>query len=477
MASGNHPVDSIPLCVDLDGTLIRTDLLWESALRLIAGNPLYLFALPFWLLRGRACLKSEIARRVELNAGSLPYHEEFLEFLREEHARGRRLVLATASNHLLAECVAAHLGLFAEVIGSDHTTNLRGSAKAACLVKRFGQRGFDYAGNSAADQPVWREARQALVVGGSHRLVHQLSQEPADRRVFVFERHPLRAWVRLLRPHQWAKNLIVFAPLLTAHQLDKAPLLREAALAFAAFSLCASGLYVLNDLLDIEADRQHTNKRHRPFATGDLPVPLGLALAPVLLAGAVAVAAVLPWGFMCVLLAYLGLNAAYSLGIKRVVLLDVFCLAALYTIRLVGGHEATHVAYSAWLLVFSMFLFLSLALVKRFQELHTYNSHARGRDYGPDDIGLITSLGTSSGYLAVLVLALYVNSEQVRVLYRQPLLLLLVCPLLLYWISRMWLLAHRGKLHDDPVLFAVRDRVSYLVGALTLLIIWLATGR
>jgi len=476
MVTGNSTVDTIPLCVDLDGTLIRSDLLWESALRLLARQPLYLFALPFWLLRGRACLKSEIARRVELNAATLPYRSEFLDFLRAEHARGRHLVLATASNRQLAESVAAHLGLFAEVIASDHQNNLRAKAKAATLVKRFGSRGFDYAGNSAADEPVWREARQALVVGGAHRrLLRRLSQAAEDCRVFASQRHPWRACLRLLRPHQWAKNIIVFAPLLTAHQLRNLPHLRAAALAFLAFSLCAAGLYVVNDLLDLESDRQHANKRHRPFATGELPIPLGVALVPLLLAAAIAVAAVLPWGFLGVLLAYLGMNAAYSLWVKRVVLLDVFWLAGLYTLRLIGGHEATHIPYSAWLLVFSMFLFLSLALVKRFQELRAYNAQAHGRDYRPEDIGLITSLGTSSGFLAVLVLALYVNSEQVRTLYRQPYLLLLICPLLLYWTSRVWLLTHRGQLHDDPVFFAVRDRVSYLIGGLTLLIIWMAT--
>ncbi len=461
------PAEAIPLCVDLDGTLIKTDLLWESALRLITRNPLYLFAILFWFLRGRAYLKSEIARRVELNPAALPYHDEFMHFLREQHAHGRRLVLATASNYSLAECVATHLGLFAEVIASDRQTNLRSRTKAARLIERFGHHGFDYAGNSGADLPVWREARQALVVGKAR---HDLP----DAHVFPCERRLLHHLLRLLRPHQWAKNLIIFVPLLTAHQLDQSTNLRAAALAFAAFSLCASGLYVLNDLLDIEADRHHANKRNRPFASGALPIPLGFVLVPLLLTGAAAFAAALPGRFALAIAAYLGLTTAYSLWIKRVALLDVFLLAGLYTIRLVGGHEATRVSYSAWLLVFSMFIFLSLALVKRFQELHTYNSHAHGRGYAPSDLELIASLGSSSGYLSVLVLALYVNSEQVRVLYHHPLRLLLICPLFLFWISRVWLLAHRGGLHDDPVLFALRDRMSYLVALLTLLIIWLA---
>jgi len=397
----------------------------------------------------------------------LPYREEFVRFLREEHARGRRIVLATASNHLLADCVAAHLGLFAEVIASDHQHNLRGRAKAARLVERFGQHGFDYAGNSRPDLPVWREARHCLVVGRPR-------PDLSDATVFPAETRTVYHLLRVLRPHQWTKNLIIFVPLLTAHRLDTPALLRSAALAFAAFSLCASALYVLNDLFDLDADRRHAGKQNRPFASGALPIPVGFILVPVLLAGAAALAATLPARFALVLGAYLGLTTAYSLWIKRLTLLDVFLLAGLYTIRLVAGHEATGVPYSAWLLVFSMFIFLSLALVKRFQELHTYNSHAPGRGYTPGDLELIASLGTSSGYLSVLVLALYVNSDQVRTLYHHPLRLLLICPLFLFWISRVWLLAHRGQFHDDPVQFALCDRMSYLVGLLTLLIIWIA---
>jgi 4-hydroxybenzoate polyprenyltransferase/phosphoserine phosphatase len=461
------PADAIPLCVDLDGTVIKTDLLWESMLRLVARNPFYLFVLPFWFLRGRAHLKSEIARRIELNPASLPCHTEFVEFLREQHAHGRRVVLATASNHSLAECVAAHLGVFSEVIASDHHTNLRSRAKAARLVERFGHRGFDYAGNSNADRAVWREARHAIVVGAPRR-------DLPDARVFPAPGRMVPNLFRLLRPHHWTKNFIIFAPLLTAHQLGNSAHVRSAALAFVAFSLCASALYVLNDLLDLDADRHHANKRGRPFASGALPIPLGLVLVPLLLAGAAAFTTALPGRFALVIAAYFGLTTAYSYWIKRLALLDVFLLAGLYTIRLVAGHEATGVAYSAWLLVFSMFIFLSLALVKRFQELKTYNSHSPGRGYTPGDLELIASLGSSSGYLSVLVLALYVNSEQVRTLYHHPLLLLLICPLFLFWISRIWLLAHRGQLHDDPVLFALRDRMSYLVGLLTLLIIWIA---
>jgi len=289
------------------------------------------------------------------------------------------------------------------------------------------------------------------------------------------------ALLRALRPHQWVKNLIVFVPLLTSHRLGETALLLNALWAFVAFSLCASGVYVLNDLMDLEADRSHATKRLRPLASGDLPLPAGLVLAPLLLAAGLGLAALLSLNFLGVLAVYFVLTTAYSCRLKQVALLDVFVLAAIYTLRLVAGHEATGVAYSTWLLMFSIFIFLSLALVKRFQEVQAWReasaANSAGRGYTANDRELIASLGIGSGCLAVLVLALYVNSQEVSKLYQHPMLLLLVCPLLLYWISRVWMIAHRGQMHEDPVVFALKDCVSYLVGALTLAVLWLATGR
>jgi 4-hydroxybenzoate polyprenyltransferase len=293
-----------------------------------------------------------------------------------------------------------------------------------------------------------------------------------------------------LRIHQWVKNLIVFVPLLAAHKIGSVPLLLKAAGAFGAFCLCASAVYLLNDLLDLDADRHHPTKKMRPFAAGDLPIATGLVLAPLLCAAGLWLACSVSWSLGAVLALYLVLTTTYSWRIKEIALLDVFFLAALYSVRLVAGHEATRddginvapvVEYSFWLLVFSMFLFLSLALVKRFHELDAARRHSRtdvkGRGYVAHDLELVASLGSSSGYLAVLVMALYVNSQQVRVLYLHPTVLLLVCPLLLYWISRIWMIAHRGQMHDDPIVFALKDRTSYLIGVLTLAVLWLATGR
>jgi len=473
----------VPLCVDLDGTLIKTDVLWESLMVLLKHNPFYIFAVPFWLLRGRAFLKKEIANRVELNPAALPYHPRFLDYLRTEHKKGRTIMLATASDELLAKRVADHVGLFNEVIASNGKINMRGHNKGRALAERFGKKGFDYAGNSSVDLPVWSEARQAIVVNASEQLAQRARQRTEVSHVFNGSGSKTRALVKALRPHQWVKNFIIFVPLLTSHSFGNTPLVLNALLAFTAFCFCASGVYVLNDLLDLESDRQHDSKKRRPFASGELPLPYGLISAPVLLALSAGVALYLSWEFVAVLALYFVLTTSYSWRVKQIALLDVFFLAGLYTIRLVAGHVATGIKYSFWLLAFSMFIFLSLALVKRFTELkmlRQQNRHdSKGRGYVASDLELVAMLGIANGFLAVLVMALFVNSPEVQNerLYENAKLLLLVCPLLLFWISRVWLIAHRGQMHDDPIVFALKDRVSYLIGALTLGIVWLATGH
>lgn len=470
----------MPLCVDLDGTLVRTDLLFESFARLLKEKPLLAALAPLWLLGGRARLKREIASRVSLDAAALPYDERVLAHLREEKARGRRLVLVTASDAAPARAVADHLGLFDEVLASDGRSNLKAAAKAEALVARFGEKGFDYAGNEAADRPVWARARAAVIVSAPPALAAEVRARHA-----VAAEFPRRggsrgaALLRLLRPHQWVKNLIVFVPLVTSHQIGQPLVLRDGVLAALAFCLGASAVYALNDLLDLHSDRRHATKRHRPLASGALPLAGGFALAPALFLAAFALAVPLPPAFAGVLALYIAASLAYSWRLKRTPLLDVFVLAGLYTLRLIAGHAATGIVYSDWLLAFSMFIFLSLALVKRFQELQGAETEPggliRGRGYRAEDLPLLTPLGAASGYLAVLVLALYVSSEQVRILYRRPTLLLLICPLFLYWISRVWMVAHRGRMTDDPIVFALKDAPSYLVGLLALAVVWLAT--
>ena len=471
---------SVPLCVDLDGTLIKTDLLWESLVRLLRCNPLWALAVPFWWARGRAFLKRQIAARITLNPASLPFNEKFLAFLREQKRAGRKLILVTASDGELAGLVAQHLGLFDEILGSDGKNNLRGASKLRTLTERFGERGFDYAGNSSVDLAVWPGAREAIVVNADDGLARRAAGCAKLGPTFPRSSSTLRALFQTLRPHQWVKNLIVFVPLITAHRLTFGPVL-SAAGACAALCLCASGVYVLNDLMDLDADRQHPSKRERPFAAGNLPLSVGLALFPALLVLSGAIAWWMSLKLVALLAIYLIATTAYSWRLKRIVLLDVFVLAGLYTLRLIAGHVVTGTAYSAWLLVFSMFIFLSLALMKRFRELQGLRQEnkvdAHGRGYTASDLELVATLGLMNGSLAVLVLALYVNSDQVVKLYRHPMLLLLICPLMLFWISRVWLMTHRGQMHTDPVVFVLKDWTSYAVGALALLVVWLATGH
>jgi 4-hydroxybenzoate polyprenyltransferase len=471
----------VPLVVDLDGTLLRTDMLWESLVRLLRRNPLAFFPALFWLLRGRAFLKQKLAASVQINPAVLPCNEKFLAWLREEKKSGRKIILATASDLKMAQPIASHIGLFDEVLASDGKTNLRSENKLRALTEKFGARGFDYAGNSSADFAVWRGSNAAVVVNASPAVAKKAAACTTVDRSFEPAASPFVELIRCLRPHQWVKNLIVFVPTIAAHKLADPALLLRDVWAFAVFCVCASGVYVVNDLMDLDADRRHPTKRNRPFASGNLPLPWGLVLGPVLLLGGLVAA--LSQLFAGVVALYLILTTSYSWRIKRVVLLDVFFLAGLYTIRLVAGHAATDIVYSAWLLMFSMFIFLSLALVKRYVELDatkesdSTTTKVAGRGYVPGDLELVTSLGTGSGFIAALVLALYVNSQQVVVLYAHPNLLLLVCPLLLYWISRVWLLAHRSELHDDPVLFAVKDLASYVVGILALAVLWLAAAH
>ena len=285
------------------------------------------------------------------------------------------------------------------------------------------------------------------------------------------------ALLRALRVHQWVKNLLVFVPVLLDHRLQL-PVLARAGLAFAAFCCAASGGYVLNDLLDLEADRKHRVKRHRPFAANLLSRSFGVVLVPVLFAAALLCSMWLSPEFLAWLLLYVVLTTAYSVYLKRVAVLDVILLAGLYTLRVLAGVAASHVRFSTWLLAFSMFLFLSLAFLKRYAELTELptggSDSLERRGYLRGDREWLGSMGGSSGYLSVLVLALYINSEQVIALYGTPLLLWLICPLLLFWVSRMWMLGHRGRINQDPIVAAVRDPASYVIGALVVLIVYVS---
>lgn len=470
---------STPLVVDLDGTLIRSDTLYESLSKLLGVNPLYAVLLPFWLAKGKAYLKRQIAQRIRLDVSVLPYRRDVLSYLRNQYERGRPLVLATASDSLIAEQVASHLGIFRTVLASDGARNLKGRRKAMELEAQFGRGKFVYAGNGRADLPVWKSAGAAVVVSNSRRLRSDVTDMSEVERVFPSERIESKVLLRALRAHQWVKNILVFVPLLAAHRFGESGALGQAVLAFFAFGIVASAGYMINDLVDVEVDRHHHSKKSRPFASGGLDLRVGLIGAPVLLCLGIAISMFLPAAFGTTLLTYFVSSQLYSFGLKKIVLADVFTLAVLYTLRIIAGATATMVPMSQWLLAFSVFLFLCLAFVKRYSELHALRAlekqGAEGRGYLVVDFELLASLGASSGYIAVLVLALYINSPEVKILYRTPELLWLVCLVLLYWISRVWIIAHRGRMHEDPIVFALKDRMSYSVGAICAAAVYLAT--
>lgn len=464
--------DEPPLVVDVDGTLIRTDLLAESTLRLVARDPLSVVRLPLWLAAGRAAFKARIADHVIPAPDSLPLNREAVDFIRAERRRGRRIYLASASDRRAVQALADHLGLFDGVFASDGTVNLSGAAKGRVLCRAFGAGGFDYMGNAQVDLAVWRGARRALVVNAPAALAAEARRRFADVVEMAPPPPPARralSVVKAMRVHQWLKNVLVFLPALAHHSLD-GEVLGAAALAFVAFCLCASSVYVLNDLIDLPSDRAHPTKRARPFASGALPPVLGAVLAPVLLALAGLVCLALPPEFFAVLATYYATTLLYTFALKRRIVIDVVALAALYTIRVVAGGKATGIEASEWLLAFSMFLFLCLALIKRYSELveraRSQGGHPAGRGYEVDDAPMVGALAGASGFVSVLVLALYINSPDVHALYGHPNLLWGVGVLLLYWVARVVMLAHRGQLHDDPLVFAATDRGSLVTVAL-----------
>jgi len=468
---------AIPLCVDLDGTLIRSDVLWESLLQLVRRRPLSLLRLPLWLRQGRAALKAALARRVTIDASALPYNEELLDRLKQARAAGRPIWLATASHLIPAQGVASHLGLFDRVLATHEGVNLKGKRKREALVEACGESGFDYAGDSTADLHVWPSARTAIVVEPSKALQRALEHE----RIELIAAPPssrLRAFIRAIRVHQWVKNLLVFVPVLLAHRYDEPATILQATIAFFAFSCGASTAYVLNDLLDIEADRHHPTKRLRPFASGSLPIQAGVVMIPLLATISLGLASLLPGSFIWMLLFYISITTAYSMLLKKIAILDIVILAGLFTTRLLAGGLATSVPVSEWLLAFSMFIFLSLAAIKRYVEVRGLESQpdetrVKGRGYIGGDAPLILQMGLTSGFMAVLVLALFISSESVTQLYHRPKILWLVCPLMLYWVGRVWLLARRGHVEEEPLSFAAKDWMTWLValcGAVILLV-------
>jgi 4-hydroxybenzoate polyprenyltransferase/phosphoserine phosphatase len=466
------------LVIDLDGTLLRTDMLYEAFFASATEGIKHYWSVLEALRHGKAPLKAYLAGVATIDYGLLPFNQEVLDFARNAKKQGRRVYLATASNRQHADQIASFLGIFDGVFASESTVNLSGEAKARQLIEALGKGRFDYIGNEVADLAIWTHARKSYVVGDSVGLIRRAKSRGIEVECVAKSQFSFRLWLKALRIHQYAKNALIFVPLLTAHAYTLRSL-SSALLAFIAFSLCASSVYLLNDLIDLQADRQHPTKQARPFACGAVPIQHGVIAIPILLAVAYVCAALTSLLFTAVLSAYFALTSAYSFTLKRKLLVDIVVLATLYTTRVIAGAAAILVVPSEWLLAFSMFIFTCLALVKRYVELALRIDKElpdpSNRNYRLIDLPIIGALAAASGFNAVTIFALYVSSPAVTGLYRYPALLWLLCPILMYWLSRMVILAHRRIIDDDPIAFALRDRNSHLCGAFMIAIVLLAT--
>ena len=453
----------MPLVVDLDGTLIHSDLLWEAILVFIKVRFLSLWQLPFWLFRGKAGFKERIADQVEINPESLPYDKVLLEDLARQRAQGRYIVLATGSQRRFADVIAKHVGLFDQVLATEQGVNLTSRNKAHKLTQLFGERGFDYIGNARVDVAVWDASRTA----------YSVTQQPfrlAGGRTTTQAGTPRRGWlkplIKAMRPRQWLKNMLVFVPMLAGHLLLLDVML-QALVAFAAFSMCASSAYLLNDALDAPDDRRHPSKHRRPIANGSLPLPVALVSSFLLALGGLAMSAWLSPLLLLAVSFYFVSTLAYSIYLKRLLMIDIVALGLLYTMRILGGAAATAIEPSFWLLAFSFFIFLSLALLKRYSELYNLETQGKqktsGRSYTILDKLPIGVMGINAGFIAMLVFMLYFNSNNILKLYGHPHFLMGILPLLAFWLGRLWVLAFRGEVNEDPVLYVTKDRVSLLV--------------
>ena len=459
------------LVVDLDGTLLKSDMFHESFWSACSENWRIPFLSVLALIRGKAAIKSFLCSKANINAASLPYREEIFAYICSHREKGGRTALVTASNQAFADAIAKHLQLFDDVHGSNDYNNLKGANKAEFLNELYGQDSFLYIGDSHADLPIWRDSKRIITVNVSLSLQQKTEKLGKPTEHLVTTKTSKTHYLKALRPHQWLKNILTFLPMVAAHKLDSETFILSL-LAFIAFSLVASSVYVLNDLLDLKADRAHPRKCLRPFACGAIPIQHGSLLALGLLIGGFLVAAFLGWKFLIVLGAYYALTTAYSLTLKSKIVLDICILAGLYATRIVAGGSATEIELSVWLLAFSIFFFFSLAAIKRQTELvdmaERNVSTQFGRGYQVKDLPIISTIGLTAGYLSVLVMALYVNSPAVKELYAFPYALWGICFVLLYWLTRMVFITHRGSMDDDPVFFAAKDRVSQVCFVLML---------
>jgi 4-hydroxybenzoate polyprenyltransferase/phosphoserine phosphatase len=462
------------LCVDLDGTLVQTDTMLESLLVLIRAKPLRFFRILFWACMGKARFKQELGHAARIYPDELPYARPVLDYIESEWTKGRKLFLVTGADASIAIPVAEHLGFFSEVICSNGRENVTGTAKLEAIRRVLGHEDFGYAGNSRADLPIWKAAKSAVIAGGSTRLRKTVESSGVTiEKVIPGPRFSIRTIAKAMRVHQWMKNVLVLLPVFLGHRLLERGIVLNATRAFLAFSFCASAIYLINDLLDLPTDRKHAEKRQRPLAAGELSISTAIILAAFLFAAAAVLNPVREAGLLLAL--YSASAVAYSLYLKRLLMVDIIMLAGFYTVRLLYGGAATRIGVSVWTLAFSMFMFLSLALIKRISELSVRSSEeglaSSGRNYLFADLQQLSALCAASGFVAALVFILYVRSPEVLPLYSRPQLLLGIFPLLVYWQSRFLILATRGKIREDPIMFSFSDRASQAVALAILAIV------
>lgn len=470
----------IALFVDLDGTLIATDTFFESIVLLLKSYPLKTFSLILWMFKGKAYLKDKIAQHKTPKASLLPYREEVLAFIKKEKGKGRKVYLLTAANQKIANKVANHLGCFAGAFGSNDKINLSGEQKLKRVYQIVGKAQFDYIGDSKVDIPIWKKSNEIIMVNPNTVVINKFKKSK-NVQLIKPSRHKtnLKIMIKGMRVHQWAKNSLLFLPIIMAHQFTDVNLLITVLWAFISFSLCASAVYILNDLIDIETDREHPTKKKRPLASGLMSVKTAAVLIFLLLLTSVFISIkMLSAAFLIILIIYMISTTAYSIILKQIMLIDVIILGGLYTLRIVAGSIASRVDVSSWLLVFSMFFFLSLAFMKRYADLilmkqNNYEEIA-GRGYHIDDLDLVQKSGITSGFVAMLVLALYINSDHVIELYKSPILIWFMIPVLFYWLMRMWMVTNRGEMTNDPINYAIRDRTTYVAMTIIGIIMLLA---
>jgi 4-hydroxybenzoate polyprenyltransferase len=463
----NQPsMEKILLVVDLDGTLIHSDLLDEGLIILFRKNPLYIFSCIIWLLKGKVNLKKEISNKIQIPYELLPTNKELMSFLQTELSKGRQIILATASLKSHAEGIAKTFPIFDNIFGTEEV-NLKGENKLKVLIDEYGEFKFDYIGNSSSDIKIFAKSRYAYLVNPSRSLERKTSKISELKYSWKSKRINVTDYIKAIRVYQWLKNLLIFIPIITSHSFHSLKLMLLTTNAFFAFSMIASSGYVINDLLDLNSDRRHPRKRLRPFASGRLSIKSGVALAVILFSVGIFVASKLNVPFFITFLIYFITSFSYSLYFKKVVLYDVFILALLYSIRVIAGGMVSGIAISFWLIAFSTFLFLSLAFVKRYSELMNIKTNTdlkdRGREYFISDLNLLQIMGIVSGFMSVVVFALYIDSPVVNQLYTHPQFLWGISLLFLFWISRIWITTNRGEMTDDPILYAVKDVRSYFI--------------